>query len=590
MKHLKLMLWLLVAIFTLSACTSQDDEGTDDSGNKSSSIFSRYFALEITDCQRVGDNLVADFKVTNKSGKTIKSLQLIEGNRSFDNNSNYYNARIRVNKGSWSGGNGSSKTVSLAKGESVEGSFLIENFKETASWVKIDFGARCSELWDTEEEVFKNRITAGNKYQRTDSIQTNDRGLTYKLLSTKFETTSSSQKTCYLTFRITNNSGTDITDFNLDAGTGGKGQFKDDLGNGYYYAYVAFGDNSLKEGWDATISLADGKSVTATIAIPQVKANASTLTGYATISSSILPMECSKLYFLNVSAKNNSSTGGEEKEEGGDEEESGSSSAFSKNFQLTIKNCERVGDNLVADFKIVNKSGKTVASLDLSNYYSCADQNGTTYYPQFRIKKGSWNSTISTTSLEKGDSLVGSLRIVDFDKGMTADWVKLRFAAECSLWSGKEEITKDKLAVGSKFIHSKGFQTNDKDLTVEYLSTTTRNDYTYVQFRVTNNMKYNITDFTLNASQSTVKDDLGNRYYGICVGTTNNNSYGSLTTNIGSGNSVIYTLRINEVATTAETFNGSIYCASSNIPLECDYIKFNKVSATTYSANKSVDF
>lgn len=273
----------------------------------------------------------------------------------------------------------------------------------------------------------------------------------------------------------------------------------------------------------------------------------------------------------------------------GDDDEETATNWFTRNFTFEITSCDRVGDNLIADFKLTNKSGADISQLSLngqSPFYMCQDASGKDYYSDIRKSGGSWTGTSLITSVAKDGSITGSIRIADFDPTRTSPWVKLRFSAECpQLNTEKADVIQTNVAVSSQYIKSSGFQTNDRGLTYEYVkswkktqanTSTSRNDvYGYVTFRLTNHTGSDITDLAINPGKQS--DDQGQEYYrsSLAIGSGEFLGLGtSATISLANDQSVTVTLRIETLSSSASTLSGSIPCSSYQLPLEDNEAKF----------------
>lgn len=278
-----------------------------------------------------------------------------------------------------------------------------------------------------------------------------------------------------------------------------------------------------------------------------------------------------------------------------EDEDEGTTKWFSKNFDLEIKNCDRVGKHLVADFKLINKSGKDITSISLNGqsvYNMCEDASGEQYYSEFRIKGGNWSGSI-TTYIAAGDSLVGSIRIKNFDASQSSKWVKLDFTTECpQLSSESADVVKNHMPVSDLYLTSRGIQTNNRGLEYEYLSSWTEKEYSYntfsnelfgyIRFRVTNNTGRNINNFMVNTGDGwaeDIMDDLGNEYNYLSVAMGNSTNYQtSVTSNFANGDSKVYTFRIAYLNASARRITGELNISSTSNNLEYDYIHFYNIA------------
>ena len=87
--------------------------------------------MNVTNCERVGNNLQVDFTMKNISGVDLNQVQLNGGSvwdMCEDNTGEMYYSEISLG-GNWLG----SVRTSMDKGETISGSFLIKNFNKSVS-------------------------------------------------------------------------------------------------------------------------------------------------------------------------------------------------------------------------------------------------------------------------------------------------------------------------------------------------------------------------------------------------------------------------------------------------------------------------
>lgn len=278
MKHLKMLLWLLMAAFVLTACSKDDDE------EKSAKWFDKNFSFELLNCDRVGNCLVADFKLTNNSGKDISGICLngIDKQLCSSGTKTYY-CELRTKKGGeWRGSFTDSYAIDLAKGESINGTIRVSDFKESedVKMMTLGFKAYCQQLGGDERIDVTRKHAVSYNYIKTSGIQTNDRGLEYKLRSSWTSTNSSNERSCYIEFSVTNNTGYDISNLVVNTGDVWAEDIVDNLGNKYNYKSVSKAGGLFSDfRTSVTSSLANGASKSFTFKVDYLKANASTLSG-----------------------------------------------------------------------------------------------------------------------------------------------------------------------------------------------------------------------------------------------------------------------------------------------------------------------
>ena len=226
MKNVKFLMLMLLAVLSLSSCENEEEEEKEPN-------FFTYFQMNVTNCERVGNNLQVDFTMKNISGVDLNQVQLNGSSVSCeDNTGEKYNSEISLG-GNWL----TSVRTSMDKGETISGSFLIRDFNKSlkvnqlnlifnCSCPTLDFNG-CGEI--DKVKVLDNRVMS-------DGIRTNDLGLVYKLVSAECKTVDN-ENVADITFTVTNNTGLDLQDFQLNCNT----HFEDNLGKQYYGIAISNG-------------------------------------------------------------------------------------------------------------------------------------------------------------------------------------------------------------------------------------------------------------------------------------------------------------------------------------------------------------
>lgn len=220
MKNVKFLMLMLLAVLSLSSCENEEEEEKEPN-------FFTYFQMNVTNCERVGDNLQVDFTMKNISGVDLNQVQLNGGasDRCEDNTGEKYYSEISLG-GNWL----TSVRTSMDRGETISGSFLIKNFNKSikvnqlnlifnCSCPTLDFNG-CGEI--DKVKVLDNRVMS-------DGIRTNDLGLVYDLVSAECKT-GDNENVADITFTVTNNTGLDLQDFQLNLGST---YFEDNIGKRY---------------------------------------------------------------------------------------------------------------------------------------------------------------------------------------------------------------------------------------------------------------------------------------------------------------------------------------------------------------------
>lgn len=226
MKNVKFLMLMLLAVLSLSSCENEEEEEKEPN-------FFTYFQMNVTNCERVGNNLQVDFTMKNISGVDLNQVQLNGSSvRCEDNTGEKYNSEISLG-GNWL----RIVRTSMDKGETISGSFLIRDFNKSlkVNQLNLIFNCSCPTLdFDGRGEIDKIKIL--DNRVMSDGIRTNDLGLVYKLVSAECKTVDN-ENVADITFTVTNNTGLDLQDFQLNCNT----HFEDNLGKQYYGVAISNG-------------------------------------------------------------------------------------------------------------------------------------------------------------------------------------------------------------------------------------------------------------------------------------------------------------------------------------------------------------
>lgn len=239
---------------SFSSCSTEEDE-LDDDGHRA---FSKAFDFSVTRVERVGSVLIMDFTIRNKSGKDIQNFNIDPGDAEDSQGQTNSHVDVRFGNGEYS----YSREVTFAKGETLSGSFRVRYFDDSNSARTVDIGFRCRA---DEANIDPNEyVTTGNK-SITDNrvfsngIQTNDLNLNYELVKTRQDGTD-----VYVTFRLTNNTGVVLRNFELSSA-----EARDQNGTTYHHTYIVAGDGT-DYSWGVTTDINSGASQNYTLKISYV--------------------------------------------------------------------------------------------------------------------------------------------------------------------------------------------------------------------------------------------------------------------------------------------------------------------------------
>ena len=225
MKNVKFLMLMLLAVLSLSSCEIEEEEEKEPN-------FFTYFQMNVTNCERVGNNLQVDFTMKNISGVDLNQVQLNGGGvMCEDNTGEKYYSEISLG-GNWL----ESVRTSMDKGETITGSFLIKNFNKSikVNQLNLIFNCSCPTLdFNGRGEIDKIKVL--DNRVMSDGIRTNDLGLVYKLVSAEYKTVDN-EKVADITFTVTNNTGLNLQDFQLVGN-----YFEDNIGKQYYGVAISNG-------------------------------------------------------------------------------------------------------------------------------------------------------------------------------------------------------------------------------------------------------------------------------------------------------------------------------------------------------------
>lgn len=283
MKNVKFLMLMLLAVLSLSSCENEEEEEKEPN-------FFTYFQMNVTNCERVGNNLQVDFTMKNISGVDLNQVQLNGSSVSCeDNTGERYNSEISLG-GNWLG----SVRTSMDKGETITGSFLIKNFNKSikVNQLNLIFNCSCPTLdFDGRGEIDKIKIL--DNRVMSDGIRTNDLGLVYKLVSAECKTVDN-ENVADITFTVTNNTGLDLQDFQLNCNT----HFEDNLGKQYYGIAISNGGDFYT---DVHGTLKKSSTWQLTIRIPGININSKRFNGSVPCTVDGYPLGDSYVNFYDIS-------------------------------------------------------------------------------------------------------------------------------------------------------------------------------------------------------------------------------------------------------------------------------------------------
>lgn len=273
----------------------------------------------------------------------------------------------------------------------------------------------------------------------------------------------------------------------------------------------------------------------------------------------------------------------EEKEEEV-QEESADNNLFPRYFKTTIESCERVGDVLIVDLTITNKSGKDVQDLafrtewssDLGN--SRDDLNNELRYNMtFSLNGGSYKNSLSNVSILAGESIKLKIHVRDFDKTNSASnvWLYVNTTSDLLKMKQYSGLKLEKLKVTDNRVLSKGVQTNDRKLSYTFIKAQRdeNNNDVYMYFKLKNNTGMHLRNIKIESHNLDFTDNLGNSYY-MYFGADKNYMSSSYTTDLEVGAEMEFIVKVRDVAIQATRFSGHFDVNADNYVMDDEVLNF----------------
>ena len=279
----------------------------------------------------------------------------------------------------------------------------------------------------------------------------------------------------------------------------------------------------------------------------------------------------------------------EEKEEEV-QEESADNNLFPRYFKTKIESCERVGDVLIVDLTITNKSGKDVQDLafrtewssDLGN--SRDDLNNELRYNMtFSLNGGSYKNSLSNVSILAGESIKLKIHVRDFDKTNSASnvWLYVNTTSDLLKMKQYSGLKLEKLKVTDKRVLSKGVQTNDRKLSYSFIKAQRdeNNNDVYMYFKLKNNTGMHLRNIKIESHYLDFTDNLGNSYY-MYFGADKNYISSSYTTDLEVGAEMEFIVKVSDVAVQATRFSGHFDVSAENYVMDDNVLNFFNLGFT----------
>lgn len=273
----------------------------------------------------------------------------------------------------------------------------------------------------------------------------------------------------------------------------------------------------------------------------------------------------------------------EEKEEEV-QEESADNNLFSRYFKTTIESCERVGDVLIVDLTITNKSGKDVQDLTFgtewySNLGNSRDNlnNDLSRSLKLSLNGGSYKDALSNVSVLAGETIKLKIRVRDFDKTNSASnvWLYVDTTSDMLKMERYSGLKLEKLKVTDNRVLSKGVQTNDRKLSYTFIKAQRdeSNNDVYLHFKLKNNTGMHLRNLKFENHDLGFTDNLGNSYYMEIGADTNYMSY-KYTTDLEASAEMVFIVKAKNVAVQATRFSGHFDVSAENYVMDDNVLNF----------------
>lgn len=272
----------------------------------------------------------------------------------------------------------------------------------------------------------------------------------------------------------------------------------------------------------------------------------------------------------------------EEKEEV--QEESADNNLFPRYFKTKIESCERVGDVLIVDLTITNKSGKDVQDLTFgTNWYSNLGNsrdnlnNDLSRSLKLSLNGGSYKDALSNVSVLAGETIKLKIRVRDFDKTNSASnvWLYIDTTSDMLKMERYSGLKLENLKVTDNRVLSKGVQTNDRKLSYTFIKAQRdeSNNDVYLHFKLKNNTGMHLRNLKFENHYLGFTDNLGNSYYMEIGADTNYMSY-KYTTDLEASAEMVFIVKAKNVAVQATRFSGHFDVSAENYVMDDNVLNF----------------
>ena len=294
MKTKSLFKAIFIAIMCMPLMSAQCESSKDDDIGETTKSLSDYLRFKNARAHFVGDDVIVDLEVENRSGKQLNDLA-IGFYGATDNKGNYFSdlGSINLSAGEGCSWNWPLSDFGMTKGESRKMRVRVNNVK-TANKLKITLSAESDmfERMDDDRAVIEVSVTDNRK--PTDAVWTNDDKMVYG-----HPVFSRDGYDLLATFSITNNTDVDIPRLSISF-TGG------DNGNGeeFMWAYGRLIVNGNEEHGGTVISINRGETRQVTLKIVDFyEQSAHCLNAYLQVTSETYTFATDEVRFVALTLK-----------------------------------------------------------------------------------------------------------------------------------------------------------------------------------------------------------------------------------------------------------------------------------------------
>ena len=266
-----LLLALLTTTFALTSCDAQASEPDPNSEEGQLNTFLKYFDITVTGAERVGNNLMVDMKIRNKTGQDTR-FHLLGAHVTDNLGKEYESIFLRLARGMYNDPAAATYTT-IPANTTIDAALQVRNFgRKTDNKRSISFYIRAQapqmEMSESVKIPMSDHLTFADHRVTTNGIEHCDRKLKFTLLGCH-----RSGSDCIVDYSIEN-----LTEQDL-AFVGEPVQADDDLGTTYISFGMAYGDEPYS-GSVRAVTIPSGKRVLGSVLVNGFSNRASSINIY----------------------------------------------------------------------------------------------------------------------------------------------------------------------------------------------------------------------------------------------------------------------------------------------------------------------